>query len=88
MRFFKSSLSSSPHVGGHFPSSLVGVFFLSDISFVRVLAERIAACFVLHQGPVAQKVDNGIHFIKFNPLNNLIGFPNTYPPDSYLSGGY
>jgi len=32
--------------------------------------------------PVVQKVDNAIHC-----LHNLIGFPNTYPPDSDLSGG-
>ena len=46
-----------------FPVPLWVVSF-SDICFVRDLAERIALCFVLHLGPVAQKVDNGIHLIK------------------------
>ena len=77
-------LSPSLDVGGHFASSLVGVFFFSDICFVRDLAERIAVCFVLHPGPVAQKVDNGIHLIKFNPIDKVIGFHNTYPLDSDL----
>lgn len=43
-----------------FPVLLWECFF-SDICFVRELAERITVCFVLHLGPVAQKVDNGIH---------------------------
>ena len=39
--------------------------------------------------PVVQKVDNTVHQINLYPLNNAIGFPNTYPLDSnnYLSSG-
>lgn len=69
-----------------FPGPL-WVFFFLDICFVRDLGELTAVCFVLHPGPVAQKVDKGIHLIKFNPLDRVIGFPNTYPLHSDLSGG-
>lgn len=68
-----------------FPGPLWVFFF--DICFVRDLGELIAVCFVLHPGPVAQKVDKGIHLIKSNPLDKVIGFPNTYPRRSDLSGG-
>ena len=34
------------------------------------------------QVPVVQKVDCAIHWIKHYPLDNAIGFPNTYPMDS------
>ena len=36
---------------------------------------------------VVQKVDNGFHRINLYPLDSAIGFPNTYPLDSDLSGG-
>ena len=39
------------------------------------------------QAPVVQTVDSGIHKIKIYPVDNGIGFPNTYPLDSDLSGG-
>ena len=32
------------------------------------------------------KADNAIHQITLYPVNNEIGFANTYPPDSDLSG--
>lgn len=48
----------------------MGVFFF-DICFVRDLGELIAVCFVLHPGPVAQKVDKGIYLIKFNALDKV-----------------
>ena len=38
------------------------------------------------QTPVVLKVDNAIH--RINPLDSAIGFPNTYPLDIDLSGGY
>ena len=41
---------------------------------------------VIHQAPVVQKVDNAIHRINLYPLNGAIGFPNTHPLDSDLSG--
>ena len=38
-------------------------------------------------GPVARTVDNAvIHRINLYPVDNAIDFPNTYPPDSDISG--
>ena len=37
--------------------------------------------------PVVQTLDSAIHQIKIYPADNAIGFPNTYPLDSDLSGG-
>ena len=37
--------------------------------------------------PVRGKVDNAIHRINHYPLDIAIGFANTYPADSDLSGG-
>ena len=37
--------------------------------------------------PVVQKLDSAIHRINHYPVENAIGFPNTYPLDSDLSGG-
>ena len=37
--------------------------------------------------PVVQTLDSAIHRIKIYPVDNAIGFPNTYPLDSDLSGG-
>ena len=39
------------------------------------------------QAPVVWKVDNAIHSINLYPVDNVIGFPNTYLLDSNLSGG-
>ena len=39
------------------------------------------------QAPVVQKVDSAIHRINLYPVDNPIGFPNTYPLDSDLSSG-
>ena len=41
----------------------------------------------IHQAPVVQRVDSAIHRIKIYPVDNAIGFPNTYLLDSDLSGG-
>ena len=41
----------------------------------------------LYQAPVVQTLDSAIHRIKIYPMDNAIGFPNTYPLDSDLSGG-
>ena len=35
---------------------------------------------------VVQTLDSAIHRIKIYPVDNAIGFPNTYPLDSDLSG--
>ena len=37
--------------------------------------------------PVVQKVDSAIHWINHYPVDNAIGFRNTHPLDSDLSGG-
>ena len=40
------------------------------------------------QAPVVQTLDSAIHRITNHyPLDSAIGFPNTYPLDSDLSGG-
>jgi len=39
------------------------------------------------QAPVVQKLDSAIHWINHHPVDNAIGFPNTYPLDSDLPGG-
>ena len=41
----------------------------------------------IHQAPVVQRVDNAIIWINFNPADNAIVSPNTYPLDSELSAG-
>ena len=43
--------------------------------------------FVIIQAPVFQKLDNAIHCINHYPADTAIGFPNTHPLDSDLSGG-
>ena len=40
-----------------------------------------------HLAPVVQTMDSAIHRIKIYPVDNAIGFPNTYPLESDLSGG-
>ena len=42
----------------------------------------------IHQASVVQTLDSAIHRIKIYPVGNAIGFPNTYPLDSDLSGGW
>ena len=37
--------------------------------------------------PVVQTLDSAIHRINHYPADSVIGFPNTYPLDSDLSGG-
>ena len=39
------------------------------------------------QTPVVRRVDNAIHRISYYPLDSVIGYRNTYPLDSDLSGG-
>ena len=40
-----------------------------------------------HQGPVAQEVDETIHWMNLYPVDKAIGFPYTYLLDSDLSVG-
>jgi len=42
---------------------------------------------VNYLAPVVQKVDSAIHRTNLYPVDNPIGFPNTYPLDSDLSSG-
>ena len=42
---------------------------------------------VIYLAPVVQTLDSAIHRIKIYPVNDAIGFPNTYLLDSGLSGG-
>ena len=42
---------------------------------------------VIYLAPVVQKVDNAIQWINLYSLDSAVGFPNTYPLDSDLSGG-
>ena len=41
----------------------------------------------ISQAPVLQKVDSANQRINLYPVDNAIGFPNTCPLDSDLSGG-
>ena len=47
---------------------------MSDLSFVDLAA-------------VVRTLDRAIHRIKIYPMDSAIGFPNTYPLGSDLSGG-
>ena len=40
-----------------------------------------------YQAPVVRKVDSIIHWISYYQLDSAIGYRNTYPLDSDLSGG-
>ena len=42
---------------------------------------------ITHLAPVVQTLDSAIHRIKIYPADNAIGFPDTYPLHSDLSGG-
>ena len=42
---------------------------------------------IYFQVPVVQKLDSAIHRINLFPVDNAIGFLNTYPLDSDLSSG-
>ena len=56
----------------------------------RGLCIRAAVLFQLGYkdlAPVVQKLDSAIHRINLYAVDNAIGFPNTYPLDSDLSGG-
>ena len=40
-----------------------------------------------HLAPVVQTLDSAVYRIKIYPVDSAIGFPNTYPLESDLSGG-
>ena len=39
------------------------------------------------QAPAVEKADNFVHWINLYPVDNAIGFPDTYSLDSDLSSG-
>ena len=41
---------------------------------------------IIQLAPVVQKVNNAIHWINLYPLKSVMGFSNSYPLDSDLSG--
>ena len=55
--------------------------------FGKVFVNCLLLCYG-QQAPVVQKLDSAIHRINLYPLaiDSIIGFPNTYPLDSDLSG--
>ena len=74
--------------------------WLTGWSFYQAFDREIRGCastigglllfvvsFLFTQAPVVQKLDSAIHRINLYPVDNAIGFPNTYPLDSDLSGG-
>ena len=52
---------------------------------VVIMARQI--CQELYLAPVVQKVDSAIRWINLYSVDSAIGFPNTYPLGSDLSGG-
>ena len=52
---------------------------LPDLKFVWMKESNLQAL-------VIQKVDNPIHWINLNPLDNAVGIQYTYPLDNDLSG--
>ena len=53
---------------------------INEFGFRRILR-------ITEQAPVVQTLDSAIHRINHYPVDSVIGFPNTYPLDSDLSGG-
>ena len=57
------------------------------LSRAQIYRRRTEVCSSpIDQAPVVQKFDSTIHRINLYPLDDAIGFPNTYPLDSDLSG--
>ena len=52
---------------------------LQDLKFVWMTESNL-------QVLVIQKVDNPIHWINLNPVDNAVGIQYTYPLDNDLSG--
>ena len=67
----------------------VAILVFNTVRFFRRIYPKIEFSssvvrnsFVLDLAPVVQKVDTNLY-----PVDSTIGFPNTYPLDSDLSGG-
>ena len=67
------------------PFTVLKVFLVRLIESI-ITVKRLINGRDQHQAPVVQKVDKAIHWINLYPLGRAIGFPNTYPLDSDLSG--
>ena len=51
------------------------------------LSENLQCMFPLNQAAVVKTLDSAIRRIKIYPMDSAVGFRNTYPLDSDLSGG-
>ena len=65
----------------HYGPALLRFWFQTD------LGSENSSSFLKVQAPVVQTSDSAIHRIILYPVDSAIGFPNTYPLDSDLSGG-
>ena len=55
---------------------------------MRLSSGQVSRLAILsNQALVVQTLDSAIHRINHYPADSVIGFPNTYPLDSDLSGG-
>ena len=65
----------------HIPVNSIIILRSNNDSFCNFCRTKFALL-----ASVVQMVDNAIHRINHYPLDNLIGFPDTYPLDNDLSG--
>ena len=81
--------------GGDFLKSVIGCqrgkwetkHTLETYFFINYKILKCFQVFLVFQGPVARNGDNAIHWVNLCPVDNAIGFPNTYPLDSDFSVG-
>jgi len=70
------------------PENITDYYKMSPIIVINTdYNVQCIASLVSNQTPVVQKLDSAIHRINPYPVDNTIGFPNTYPLDGNLSGG-
>ena len=72
-------------------STLVNQLLCISISLklaINIQCKFLHCLLTSELAPVVQNVGNAIHWINHYSLDSVIGFPNTYPLDSDLSGGY
>ena len=64
------------------------MLFVIELYKLQLKEEIIAlSLWSIDLAPVVQTLDSTIHRINHYPVDSVIGFPNTYPLDSDLSGG-
>jgi len=62
--------------------------FSTEVSNYNIVkASFTSFCQFVNQARVVGKVDNTIHWINHYPPDGVVCFLDTYPLDSYLSGG-